>query len=202
MPVPLERCSAAAWILALVTLCTLAFGQGPATITQIDYPGAVMTSPHGINNLNQMTGDFNPGTGVTYGFLRVSNGNYTQFACPNGKDTHPAAINAFGTVVGTCGVPAVCQGFVRDATGNFKMINFPGASYTVASGINDNGQITGYYAGLSGIRHGFVRDAGGTMTSFDVPNSTDTIGVTINGTGQIVGSYNASFSSAFLRVPN
>ncbi|MFN7995927.1 MAG: VCBS repeat-containing protein [Bryobacteraceae bacterium] len=156
-----------------------------------------------MNNLNQVTGDFNPGTGVTYGFVTTSTGIYTQFTCPNGADTHPAAINNFGTIVGTCGVPVISQGFIRDASGTFTLISYPGASYTEATGVNDSGQVTGYYAIPSGTTsklHGFIRDPGGALSSFDVPSASDTVPVAVNNAGQITGYYGSAFTSVFLRA--
>ena len=188
--------------IVLLPCATLALCQAPATVVSISYPRATMTTPTGVNNGNQIVGEFNPGNGTVRGFLRTPAGSYTEFTCASQADTHPTGINSSGAVAGYCGVPVVSYGFIRDAAGNMSRLDIPGASYTVATGINDAGQVTGYYGGSPSTRRGFVRDASGAITLFDVPGSTDTAPAAINASGQIAGTYGGVLTQAFVRAAN
>jgi hypothetical protein len=127
--------------------------------------------------------------------------------------TYPSSINDFGVVTGSViDTNFVYRGFVRSPSGKITTFDAPGAdttpgSYngTVPNSINDLGEITGYYADVSGLVHGFLRSANGKFTSFDVPGSGGvTFPLALNLQGTVVGYYldPNSLVHAFLRRPD
>jgi probable HAF family extracellular repeat protein len=181
----------------------------------IDYPGAVITDPSGINDIfsgsvidqsgkiGQVVGTYYDGTGTQHGFLYDI--GYTSIDYPGAYGTGANGINNGGSVVGgyTENNPSrTPHGFLYQ-NGSFNVIDFPGALATSAQGINDAGQIIGNYEDASGKIHGFFY-VSGLFQSFDDPASTDaTGGAAINGFSQVVGGSsgpNLGFFQGFLET--
>ena len=166
------------------------------------------TIANGINNLGMIVGDYTayaavPGCvgifGLPRGFLRNTNGTYTELSFPGAIATIPAGIDDAGNIVGTYitvpNPPSACNatalatanGFIRDANGNYTTVDPPasaGAQETVVTRISDAGDIIGVYStvqttlgqvfGDSAIPAGvagayFVRSADGTFNTVPSP---------------------------------
>jgi probable HAF family extracellular repeat protein len=146
------------------------------------------TDALGINDTDQIVGNYRDASGGRHGFL-LSGGTYTTLDDPLATNTFASGINASGQIVG----------YYRDASGGFHGFLLSGGTYTTlddplafagttrAFGINDMGQIVGSYDNASG-GHGFLL-SGGMYTTIDDPLGTDTFASGINAAGQIVGTY-------------
>jgi len=156
--------------------------------TTINYPGAIVTVPIGINNAGQISGYYENGPG-SHGFL-YNGGTFTTVDVPSAPgETSGAGINNTGLITGSYSDATGTHGFV-DNGGTFTPIDVPSATgFTVAFGINDSGLISGYYVDGTG-NHGFL-DNGGTFTILDNPSATPgiTYALGINNPSQIVGYY-------------
>jgi uncharacterized membrane protein len=167
------------------------------SFTTIDVPGATVsfgTFASGINDADQIVGDFFVATGQQHGFLD-SGGNFTTIDVPGVMHSTAALdINNASRIVGYYDMK---HGFL-DSGGSFTTIEVPGAQSTFPFGINGTGQIVGWF-GDTGLgqqctdrnkkpTHGFL-ESGGIFTTIDVPGATQTCAYGINDLGQIVGSF-------------
>jgi hypothetical protein len=155
------------------------------TITPFDAPGAGTnpntfggTFPSGINLQGSVAGYINDENGVSHGFVRTSDGNFTGFDAP-GADVNPAdqrgtlvtGINDLGAISGFyVDTAGVAHGFRLKPNGNFTSFQVPGAAGTIADGpLNLEGSIVGFDQDFNSQFHAFVRNPGGKLTSFDPP---------------------------------
>ena len=181
-----------------VLLSTLVAAQGAwYTFTTFDVPGAGVTQAHGINEMGQIVGIFNNGTG-THGFLKDGD-TYTSLDVPGVGGAEAHGINETGQIVGLFGDDMGTHGFLKDGD-TYTSLDVPGAGVTLAFGINTAGQIVGTFRENAASRnHGFLKD-GDTYTSLDVPGAVFTEAFGINETGQIVGLFgDASRTHGFLK---
>jgi probable HAF family extracellular repeat protein len=155
-------------------------------VVALDVPNSLFTEPTGINDRDEIVGDYRRQDGSFHGFL-YRNGTYTSFDFPSGGDTGAAGINNLGQIVGCY---ALCsRGFLHNPqTSTFTSIDVPGAVTTQASDINDSGQIVGVYSNDNATLHGFVYD-GHSFSILDVPGALITSIFGINNSGRITGSY-------------
>jgi uncharacterized membrane protein len=162
------------------------------TFTQIDFPGAVLTGPLGINDRGQIVGVFVDTAGIGRGFL-LSDGIFTEITRPDGSPTMAIGINDRGQIVGTFVDAAdVLRGYLLDR-GVFTQIDFPGATFTQPQMINNRGQIVGSFADVGGVVHNFLF-VNGTFSQINfpgaAPNPTDAgNAIGINDRGQIVSQF-------------
>jgi uncharacterized membrane protein len=191
-----------------IVLISLGVGQTPfaqggvVTFTPIDFPGAKKTIPLDINDVGEIVGRYEDGTGKTHGFL-LSAGNFTSidYPHPDVAFTVAAGINPRGDIVGQYRLAAEDENRVRHGflshEGTFTTIDFPDATFTNALGINPRGDIVGRYClafklcnelGL-GNAHGYLRSMQGGFATIDFPGATETHAWKINARGQIVGNY-------------
>ena len=167
--------------------------------TTVDFPGSVLTTLLGINDLGQMVGQFQVGDGVDHGFL-LSNGVFRQIDFPGSTSTLCHGINTAGQIVGRYfavenngkgggGGRSHEHGFLLSAD-HFTSIDFPDADTTDAWKIADSGDIVGDWSNngdlSSGSLHGYILNAG-QYSSFDFPDALGTAGRDINVSGQLVG---------------
>ena len=145
----------------LIGLITLSFMLGitravPATSytwTSFDYPGALFTYAHGVNNSGQIVGGYSDGS-TDYGFS-LNGGIFTSFNYPGAYYTRANGVSNNGQIVGGYGDGSGNHGFSRDSGGVFSSIDYPGSYYTWAHGVNNSGQIVGgYYNGS--VYRGFL----------------------------------------------
>src|SRR2546430_12620251 len=94
------------YLLALpLWLCTLAAAQAP-TFVSFDAPDAGLgqalgTHPLKINRNGVIAGWYLDSHVVTHGFVRLANGQITEFDAPGASFTHPNDINSLGQIVGS-----------------------------------------------------------------------------------------------------
>jgi hypothetical protein len=161
------------------------------TFTQIDFPGAPLTSVLWINDRGQIAGNFLDAANVPHSFL-LENGVFNQFDHPGGLIT-TYGINDRGQLVGSFEATGdVFHGYLLD-DGVFTQIDFPGAAGSQAGGINNRGQIVGNYLVGQGL-HRYLLNKG-VFTTIDFPGAVPTpfIGgaapIGINDHGQIVSEF-------------
>ena len=168
-------------------------------------PGSTLTEAIGLNDFNQVVGDYTDEQGFFHGFI-YDNGVYTSVDFPNlsQPDSALSGINNFGEMVGC---HSICSfGFHYDSeAATFTSIDVPGAVLTQPRDINDSGLIVGvFFDGLE--LHGFLYDGTG-FTVIQAPGAIVTNIFGVDNAGRIVGSYIVETSSGefthhpFVAVP-
>jgi len=157
-------------------------------VLKLTVPKSQLTEAIGINDIDQIVGDYRDQNGFFHGFL-YQDGIYSSIDVPfiPSFDTGAFGINNLGEIVGCYSLCS--RGFLHNSERSiFTRIDIPGAVVTQASDINDLGQIVGTYSSDGLTVHGFLYDGSG-FTLIDVPGSvlTDLFG--INNAGQVVGFY-------------
>jgi hypothetical protein len=116
--------------------------------TTLPIPGA-LEEARGINNLNQIVGDYSyltHGDGFIYhGFILNPGGLLRDVDFPGAKRTIPMAINDAGFIVGSWFDGVATHGFLFHLPSTFVSYDVPGAANTMFTGINNNGTICGIY---------------------------------------------------------
>ena len=168
---------------------------GYGVIATIAFPGAVSTTPFGINNSGQIVGFYSNSEDQTYPFLYSAGNYFTLPVVMTYLGAGAYGINDSGQIVGSY---LFLSGFV-DTAGTVVDINFPGTGHTVtqALGINNSGEIVGSYQDSTGS-HGFL-DVGGTFTTIDSPLGGSTL-EGINNFGQIVGDSFIDTAGSFTTI--
>ena len=143
-------------------------------ITTFDYPGAGnATFPQKINERGDVVGEFIDSSGVTRGFIRFSNGSFSDpIVDPNDTVgfTEGRGINNSRTVAGDY---VISDGTIHSfflSGGTFTEYDVPGAVQTNLLSINDAATLPATFDDGSGIFQAFV-GRGGTITSFSVPGA-------------------------------
>ncbi len=162
-------------------------------ITTFDYPGTGnQTLPQKINERGDIVGEFIDSAGVTRGFVRFSNGSFSDpIVDPNDTVgfTEGRGINNSRTVAGDY---VISDGTLHSfflSGGAFTEYDVPGAVQTNLLSINDAGDFTGGFdPDGSGVFQAFVSVAG-TLTSFSVPGAAGTFAYEINNSNQLVVGY-------------
>lgn len=178
-----------AWLALLPVLLTLAGGrQASATsysVTQFNVPGATSTYAYGINDGDQIVGNFTSG-GVESSFVEDL-GTYAAFDVPGATTTAANDINGTDQIVGGFQASdSSLHGFLRTGT-TYTVLDVPGAASTTAWGINDAGEVVGQF-GLYPTIQGFLKD-GDVYTTISFPGAARTIARGINNAGEIAGTY-------------
>lgn len=83
---------------AVSSITTSGFLRSKGKVTVIAYPGAVLTSPNGINDNKIIVGNFYFSTDSSCFVWK--NGKFNTFSIPNVKDTFCIGINNAGVIVG------------------------------------------------------------------------------------------------------
>lgn len=153
---------------------------------KIDFPGAVKTSPYGINNRMIMVGEYVAVDGSSHGFLWDS-GVFTPLDFPGAIYTSAKGINDAGAVVGDFLDPSRKRHGFLYVRGSFSQLDFPDSTMTSARVINSRGDIVGLYT-VGGYQSAYILSSGryselpGTREDFQRPRG-------INDAGSIVGWY-------------
>jgi uncharacterized membrane protein len=157
------------------------------------------TTPTSINVNGVVAGWYSDSAYMAHGFVRLGNGQITEFDPPGLVGTFAVSINLRGQIVGHAslvdGSSATTHGFLRSPNGAIFQFDVPGATSTSPSAINDSGQITGQCNDSAlGAWHGFLRDVNGAYELFDAPNAgtgftQGTFPYAINAGGEITGLY-------------
>jgi uncharacterized membrane protein len=169
----------------------------------INDPSGSSTTALGINDLGQIVGSYDDGSGPQ-GFL-FNNSAFSTLNDPGAAFLAPqhytvaTGVNGSGQIVGYAGVPF--HGFL-DTNGTFSDFSAAGSLQTVATGINSAGQIVGYLQTLTvgalggGNFLGFLYQNGNFSTIADPMAATTrgegTHAQGINDLGQIVGYFDGS----------
>ncbi len=162
-------------------------------ITTFDYPGTGNSSlPQKINERGDVVGEFIDSTGVTRGFVRFSDGSFSDpIVDPNDTVgfTEGRGINNSRTVAGDY---ATSDGTLHSfflSGGTFTEYDVPGSVQTNLLSINDAGDFTGGFdPDGSGVFQAFV-SVGGTLTSFSVPDAASTFAYEINNSKHLTVGY-------------
>ena len=192
---------------------THGFVLSGGSFSTIDVPEATAsfgTFASGVNDADQIVGDYFVATGQQHGFLDMG-GTFTAIDVPGVLHSTAALdINNSSWIVGYYDMKI---GFL-EAGGSFTTIDVPGSQSTYPFGINNNFpvQIVGWF-GDTGLgqectarnkkaTHGFL-DSGGNFTTIDVPGATQTCAYGINDHSHIVGSFTDSAGThGFLASPD
>jgi hypothetical protein len=162
-------------------------------ITTFDYPGAGNnTLPQKINERGDIVGEFIDSSGVTRGFVRFSNGSFSDpIVDPNDTVgfTEGRGINNSRTIAGDY---AIADGTIHSfllSGSTFTEYDVPGTVQTNLLGINEPGDLTGAFdPDGSGIFVAFI-DRGGTITSYSVPGAAGTFAYEMNNNKKLTVGY-------------
>ena len=115
--------------------------------------GSFVTTPHGLNNLGDITGGLDPAPYVYLSFV-YSGGRYTILSYPEASETGVGGINDNRVIVGTHDTDLWVSCFYWKG-GNFQDYSILRSNGTYCEGINNAGVIVGYYY-VPYTFHGFV----------------------------------------------
>jgi hypothetical protein len=167
-----------------------ALADSPVTfeiLANIDYPGSQSTYAIGVNDANDVVGEFDINT-TGPAFIRFHNGHFSApIVDPNDGEqaTELTGINNFQIACGDYQDGFTQSfGFVLSGVGTFTPFNIAGATSTYMGGINDAGNLCG---------GSFPTEAwvsiDGVVSTFTVPNSLSSGALGINNLNQCVGFY-------------
>jgi hypothetical protein len=129
------------------------FVDSGGTFANISYPGAVFTSPYGINDSGIVSGTaaFASNNVITHdGFLyNTSTNTFTAITYPGATNTIVQGINDSGEVVGFYTLAGQTSGFTY-LNGTYASLMYPGSNLTELFGISNNGILSGTYTCASG----------------------------------------------------
>ena len=185
---------------AVFTLAYFAFAQkAPESvsirvITTFDYPGIGNegTQPQKINDTGDIVGAYQDSSGVSRGFVRFRNGNFSApIVDPNDTCdfTYGSGINNSRLVCGeySAGDCTTNHGFFLMG-GNFSEFDVSDSLSTDVLGVNNVDDFCGDFTDATGLTQGFV-SIGGTITPFSVPGATSMTASGLNSSNQSVGYY-------------
>lgn len=161
--------------------------------------GSNLTEAVGLNDHDEVVGDYRDAQGFHAFLFRAQTGIYTRVdpPFPSVSGYGATGINNAGVIVGGFDE----HGYLDDH-GAFTQIDVPGATFTLPRGINNVGVIAGIYCNAEAC-HGFTLDNGHFMT-VDVPGAMLTDIFAINDQGQLVGRWydgDQARSHGFLGTP-
>jgi hypothetical protein len=185
----------------------------------LNNPLGIATEALGINNLDQIVGNYVDPNNVTHGFFYDGN-NYITLddplatqnpsapLLPSGaiaNGTYAFGINDSGNISGYYfDDNFLAHGFIYDkSTNQYNTLDHPeGVNGTDVLGINNSGDAVGYYIDNNGSINGFLY-RNGSFDTVNVPGAPTTFAVRINNLGQIVGNYTdaSGNSHGYLATP-
>lgn len=184
--------------LVAVLLVSFTSAYAQFTFTDIDCPGADLTTARSINNHGQIVGAQRIANMPPRHAVLIKGGQCIPLAPTTVLATNQSEAfknNDRGDVVGyfndsNTGLP---HGFFLSKDGVLTQLDFPGAGDTEAWGINNSGTVVGFFddydpQGNPIATHGFTWD-GSNFTQVDYPGSADTIVGGIDARGDLVGGW-------------
>jgi hypothetical protein len=165
----------------------------PCTYTLFKYPGTRTTSTaaNGINKYGTIVGTAQDQTGITFGFVRYSDGSFKRYAVSGSYNTEFFHRNDNGVTVGFYQSAAGGKHGLLLSGSTLSTIDYPGAIDTVLTGINKWGSIVGYYTDSTGHFKGLKRYSSGGFAKVSIPNYSDIMPMDITDSGVIVGTLGA-----------
>jgi probable HAF family extracellular repeat protein len=170
----------------------------PNSFTGENFPNSMMTQVIGINNKLTTDGFYVDNSGITHGFFRTSNGQFTTVDYPGSQiatefnqllsqnDNYQAAGYYSNSIANT--TPDIPYTY-DEVGGVFHVIMIPAAvGGAQATGINNSGVTCGFYIDVNQVNHGWII-YNGIFMPLDVPNSTFTQALGLNNRGQVVGAF-------------
>jgi hypothetical protein len=154
---------------------------------KINFPGAVLTDPFGLNNVGEIVGTYTDGPGTCHGFSLVG-GTYTGIDFPGSDCTAVYGVNDSGEIVGLYDTGASADYGFSLTGSTYTTIEVPGAAATVPAGINNAGDIVGEYIDSSGNYHGFSL-LGGVLKTIDYPGAVYSAVFAVKEQGVMAGTY-------------
>jgi len=131
------------------------FVYSGGSFTTLDYPGATSTGACGINDSDQVAGDYISPSNNVNGFM-VTGSDFTTIDYPGANTSEAQSINNKAQVAGSyTDASGVAHAYVYSG-GSFTTLDYPGAIHTLATGINDNGEVVGWWHDASNNVHGFL----------------------------------------------
>lgn len=193
--------------LALAFLALIAVAEAPTltfTFSDVTAPGATETDSYGINNGEEIAGDYVDSAGVQHGMILTkkklfSPNNTTCTTTPGSTSIAFYAVNSADVAVGWClNNNGKEVGFTFNQ-GKFTNVAIKGALAIEATGINDTGSLAGTYVDSAGNQHGFLLQ-GTTLTSLDAPGVASTFGWSVNNSNVVTvyGTNSAGTYVAFI----
>ncbi len=165
--------------------------------------GSVVTCC-GMNNLNQVVGNWTNSQGVHQGFVYTNGTVNSAFNYPGAVATSPNAINDSGEIAGswTDSVGFV-HGFIWTQKLGFTSFDAPKSTYTIPLAINNSGTVVGYFSiKEQGSPYSPFMYAGGAVKVIPIPKAVSAGAAGINSQGLIVGGYTTKTQSrGFLYQP-
>jgi hypothetical protein len=183
--------------LALTGALAQSPGVPEAPIIQLfgifDYPGTgIQTRPQKISDVGDVVGIFVDPSGVSRGFIRFRNGNFSiPIVDPNdtGNVTEGRGINTSRLVCGDYldATSGTFHGFFF-SNNTFQNYDVPDSTTTIVLGVNNAGDFCGSATPTGGIQEAFL-NIGGTVTEFAVTDATATLAYSLNANNQSCGYY-------------
>ena len=144
---PNTHVSLVAVAIGVTVLATAVIGRERVLVyATIDVPGAIRTSPQGINSKGDISGGFVDSAGRQHAFL-LSDGVFTKIDYPGAEYTDARGLNSRGEIVGAYRMPLEPSvnrhGYLRTRHGEFLAADFPGHTSTIPQRITAKGFILG-----------------------------------------------------------
>ena len=173
----------------VLAACVLFFGEQILAEPEVtfkvlatfDYPGALETSPGGINESGEVVGSFVNELGYSQGFIRFADGTFSDpIVYPGAQSTYLSDINNTGIMCGSYTLgDGIFHGFFLSGS---TFTNFDlHTRNTYIRGVNDAGNFCG-----TTIDQGFV-SIDGIVTMFAIPKQAIVEAYGINNLNQAVG---------------
>ena len=176
---------------------TVGFLYSGGKYTTLDFPKKnTFTRASGINDSNEIVGDWYEASANTYHGYTYVNGTYQQYDVGGKVSTSIFGVNSAGHLTGAeghQGGSGFVKGFIYLGSGEPTEFFASGKDNTYAYAINSSDEVVGEYLDSSNVAHGFYRSAAGEITAIEYPGATQTVAYGINDAGEITGTYiNAS----------
>src|ERR1039457_6042651 len=187
--------------------CLLNLSRNGSWYANENFPRGIQTQVIGINDLGTTVGfwsDQNTAsmTNDNFGFYAWG-GHFHSVNFPPRNTPRRSGNQLLGV-----NVEIVAVGFYTDANGNnhgytysmdrhrFRSVYIWGATSVTPSGINNEGDITGFFTGSSGVIKAFLLPSNGRFTTLAFPGAAMTQGFGVNDSREVVGTYTTGTGTA------
>jgi len=158
----------------------------------IDYPGADLTAPNGINNAGLIVGEYASPSAPSLSAFTYQMGTFKALLVPGSTESIAYGVNNQDEIVGSFVLPDAVFGFATHAflatNAVFSTFAVPDSQVTIFTGINDRKKVVGSFVNNTGVSSPFLYESGVT-TPIVIPNAFSAGAQSINNSDQIVGNY-------------